>query len=110
MMARLVLVVTAATLVSVSGLAHAADVPASTSKASSEQRPATSFDIPDEANPNPKSFGSRIIAGTEIIPNAMMGIGFFGERAEKSAHAPSVARELSLPKSRKAAVGFSLRF
>lgn len=109
-MARLLLVVTAASLASVSGIAHAADVPSGLPQATHEPRPAPSFDILDESAPNPKSYGSRIIAGTEVMPNAMLGVGFFGERAEKSAHAPSIAREFTLPKSRKAAVGFSLRF
>lgn len=54
--------------------------------------------------------GTRIFAGTALLPNTVFGLGLFGERARKEPLAPVTAREISLPKQRKAAVGFSLRF
>jgi len=110
-MARLFLVAIAASLMSVSGLAQAADKSASPWKAPANPAAAPSYDIPDEkAAGSGKTYGSRIFAGTELMPNAVVGVGRFGERAEKSAHAPSIARELAIPHQRKAAVGFSWRF
>lgn len=71
-----------------------------------------SFDIPDQpADPlSDTRFGSRIIAGTRLMANGMVGFGLFGQKAEKGPLSPVTARDLALPKSRKAAVGFSLRF
>lgn len=54
--------------------------------------------------------GSRIFAGEELMPNGVIGFGMFGEKAERSPHSRSIARELTLPKQRKAAVGFLLKF
>jgi|RhiMethySRZTD1v2_1073278.scaffolds.fasta_scaffold3254753_2 hypothetical protein len=53
---------------------------------------------------------SRIIAGTEVMPNGMFGIGMFGEKTAPRAHAPATVRDFSLPRNRKPAVGFSLKF
>lgn len=70
------------------------------------------YDIPDSAAY--PSFGgmsgSRIVAGTELLPNTLVGIGMFGPKAEKSPHAAATARDLAVTRSRKAAVGLSLRF
>ena len=76
---------------------------------SQEERPAPSFDIvEDSADPGVSgSKGSVIIAGTDLAPNTVVG---FGERAEPPEHARSTNRDYLLPKSRKAAVGFALRF
>lgn len=71
-----------------------------------------SFDIPDQPV-DPRSdtrFGSRIIAGTQLTANGMVGFGLFGQKSEKGPLSAVTARDLALPKSRKAAVGFSLRF
>lgn len=75
-------------------------------------RPEPRFHVPNDiANPSDQRFaGSRIIAGEEVMPNAVIGFGFFGEKAERGAHSRATARDLALPKTRKAAVGFSLRF
>ena len=54
--------------------------------------------------------GSRIIAGTEVLPNGMFGFGMFGETKEDSARPPVTVGEFSLPKQRKPAVGFSFKF
>lgn len=54
--------------------------------------------------------GSRIIAGTEIMRNGTLGFGFFGQKSESPALSPVTARDLTVSKRRKAAVGFSLKF
>jgi hypothetical protein len=111
MMARLLLVTLAASLASVSGVAQSAEKPANPWQSPKEARPALTFDIPDEEEAIGSSArGSRIIAGTEVIPNAVVGIGMFGQKTEKAPLPPVVARELAIPKSRKAAVGFSFKF
>ena len=71
-----------------------------------------SFDIVDDpAAPNGSgSKGSRIIAGTEVLANTSIGFGIFGEKADRPDHAPSINRDYSVPKSRKAAAGVALRF
>jgi len=110
-MARLVLCAMAVSLVSVSAAAQAADQKASPWHDFRDPTPAPSFDIPNDPDAGPaRSAGSRIFAGTEVIPNTVIGIGMFGPKAEKSAHAPAVARDLAVPKARKAAVGFSFKF
>lgn len=110
-MSRLVLVAIVMAISSTSGVAQAADAPKNPWHDSREPRPAPSFDIPDEVEMTATTAnGSRIIAGTELIPNTMVGVGMFGEKAEKSPLAPSVGRELAIPKSRKAAVGLSFKF
>jgi hypothetical protein len=78
---------------------------------SEDAKPSPDFNIVDDSTaPGRTSKGSVIIAGTELIPNAMVGFGMFGERAERPDHARSTSRDYSLPRSRKAAVGFALRF
>ncbi len=62
------------------------------------------------APPAQRNGGTRIFAGTALLPNTMFGLGLFGERANREPLAPVTAREINLPKQRKAAVGFSLRF
>ena len=57
-----------------------------------------------------KSDGTRIFAGTSLLPNAVFGLGLFGEKAGREPLAPVTAREIDRPRQRKAAVGFSLRF
>lgn len=110
-MARLVAVALLISFSSVSGLAQAADRPASPWNGSVEPRPSLSFNIPSDADlVGSRSTGSRIIAGTELLPNTTVGFGMFGQKAEKSPHASSTVRELAIPKSRRAAVGLSFRF
>ena len=78
-----------------------------------EKPPETSnFSMPHAA-PAPTAEmngGSRIFAGTALLPNTMFGLGLFGERVSGEPLAPVTGREIDLPKRRKAAVGFSLRF
>lgn len=110
-MARLVAVALAISFSSVSGVAHAADRPASAWSGPEAPRPAPSFDIPDENElVGSRTAGTRIIAGTEVYPNTTVGFGMFGQKAEKSPHASSTVRELAIPKSRRAAVGLSFKF
>lgn len=79
---------------------------------SEEQDQERSFDIVDDA-PEPDGStgkGSRIIAGTEVMANTMVGFGMFGEKADRPDHTRSINRDYSLPKTRKAAFGVALRF
>ena len=77
-----------------------------------EQQPEPSFDIPDDLSDsaNLRPAGSWIVAGTEMVPNTMIGIGIFGEKVERAAQARATVRDFTLPKTRKPAVGFSLKF
>ena len=110
-MARLVAAALAVSLSSVSGVAHAADRPSSAWNGTEQPRPAPSFDIPNEPDLIGSSTNvSRIIAGTEVLPNTTVGFGMFGQKVEKSPHASSTVRELAIPKSRRAAVGLSFKF
>ena len=79
---------------------------------SEEEKSSPSFDIVDDSagSGSFRAKGSVIIAGTELIPNTTVGIGMFGERAERPDHTRSTNRDYSVPKTRKAAVGFALRF
>ena len=79
---------------------------------SQEEMASPNFDIFDESADSGSSGaqGSVIVAGTEVIPNTMVGIGMFGERAKRPDHTRSTNRDYSMPKNRKAAVGFALRF
>jgi len=72
--------------------------------------PSRSFDIPDQVVSFNVGKGSRIFAGRELIPNGVLGVGMFGPKADKSPHSAATARDLSMRKARKAAVGFSLKF
>lgn len=110
-MARLALVTLAVAASSVSGVAQAAERPENPWHEPRDIRQAPNFDIPNEiVVATSRGSGSRIIAGAELIPNTMVGFGMFGQKADKSPHAPAVERELALPKSRKAALGLSFRF
>ena len=44
------------------------------------------------------------------MPNGVLGVGMFGQKAEKGPLSAATARDYSLRKQRKAAVGFSLKF
>jgi hypothetical protein len=78
---------------------------------SEDEKSLPDFDIVDDSTgPGPATKGSVIIAGTELVPNAMVGFGMFGERAERADHARTTNRDYTMPKTRKAAVGVALRF
>jgi hypothetical protein len=53
---------------------------------------------------------SRVVAGTEVLPNGMFGVGMFGEKTAETDHSRATVRDFSLPRDRKPAVGFSLKF
>jgi hypothetical protein len=53
---------------------------------------------------------SRVVAGTELLPNGMFGVGMFGEKMGESAHSAATVRDFYTPRARKPAVGFSLKF
>jgi hypothetical protein len=79
---------------------------------SEEVKAERNFDIVDDTSDTDGSHGkgSRIIAGTEVMANTSIGFGLFGEKAERPDHARSINRDYSVPKTRKAAVGVTLRF
>lgn len=52
----------------------------------------------------------RISISTKIGRNLSAGIGMFGYRRDRAYHAPVTARDLDLPKSRRAGIGISLNF
>lgn len=52
----------------------------------------------------------RISISTKIGRNLSAGIGMFGYRRDTAYHAPVTARDLDLPKSRRAGIGISLNF
>jgi hypothetical protein len=82
------------------------------SDADQKKQPSRSFLLPDAgrtADVRDRS-GSRIFAGKQLMPNGVIGIGIFGPKAEKGPLSAATARDLSVRKRRKAAVGFSLRF
>lgn len=52
----------------------------------------------------------RISISTKIGPNLSAGIGMFGYKRDRAHQAPVTARDLDLPKSRRAGMGISLKF
>lgn len=108
-MARLVSAGLIITLSAMSGAAVAADRSATLRSASTATVPSADFHIVVDEEGRRPAQGARIIAGTEVMPNATLGFGFFGHKSA-GALAPVTERELAMPKQRKAAVGLSLRF
>lgn len=51
-----------------------------------------------------------IIAGIEVAPQAVVGIGLFDRLAKRPAQPPDPASDNGQRRSRKAAIGMSLRF
>lgn len=109
-MARLKPMLFLASLSSIAAAAQAAGPPGIS--LDQKARPHSNFDIPDQI----ARFGvsdrteSRIFFGREVMRNGVLGVGLFGRKTEKALHSPVTARDLSIPKSRKASVGFSLKF
>jgi len=69
---------------------------------------ATTFQLP---KPSARFVASDERVGkTEIAPNTQFGFGMFGLKSEKSPLQPATGREIDMPKQRRAAVGFSLKF
>lgn len=111
-MARLVATIIVLTLPAIACGAHAAEPSSSPWRAGPKAQPIRSFDIPDQTSNNRagKGWESRIFAGRQLMPNGVIGVGMFGQKAEKGPHSAATARDYSMPKQRKAAVGFSLKF
>ena len=111
-MARLVPTTWMLALSTVTGasLADAADNPWSPAANIEKATPSHSFKIVGDqpVKRADRWAGARFIAGRQLTPNATIGIGFFGHKWTDPALAPVAPRDL--PKRRKPAVGFSLRF
>jgi len=112
-MARLVPIVLPLALMAapVWGQSAARSDTASARIAEESQRPLNfSLQIDHIASSRPRSFGSRFIGGTEIAPNATVGLGLFGQRPEGSGLAPVTVFDVNTRQSRKPSVGVSIRF
>ena len=68
-----------------------------------------SFHLPQSSDHH-RFVPNESIGRTEIGPNAHFGIGMFGLKPDKMHLQPVTGREIILPKQRRAAVGFSLKF
>ena len=109
-MTRFVSVALIAAMGSSPAWAQSAGLSASNGNAGSNPSSST-YHVVDSANLPPVNRNeSRIIAGTELAPNAIVGFGMFGFKSERSLHSPVTARDLATTRQRKAAVGFSLKF
>ena len=110
-MARLVATFLVLTFTSIAAGAPAAE-PSNPWHVDQKSEPSRTFDVADQvsAGRGAAGWGSRIFAGKQLMPNGVIGIGMFGPKAEKGPHDPTIGRDLSLRKQRKASVGFSLRF
>jgi hypothetical protein len=62
------------------------------------------------AAPGSWDFESGPFASTQVAPNARLGVGFFGLKRERSGMGAATVREVNAPKTRRAAIGFSLKF
>jgi hypothetical protein len=64
--------------------------------------------------PSGYRFDSRdahgLFAAVEVAPNTRIGLGMFGPKASPSYGAPVTRREIDMRRSRRAGVGFSLKF
>lgn len=111
-MARLVATIFVLTFSSIASGAIAAEPPSGPWHPDTKFQSSHSFQVPEVAAGGiaGKGWESRIFAGRQLMPNGVIGIGMFGQKMEKGPHSPSTARDLSMPKQRKAAVGFSLKF
>lgn len=111
-MARLVPTVLIIASTSFSGAAIAADRPDSPWSTREKSPLSRSFEIADnrDASQPGRADGARIIAGRQIMPNGIIGFGFFGPKPAASLVAPVTIGERAIRKQRRAAVGLSLRF
>ena len=110
-MARLIATIFVLTLSPIAAGAHAAEPSSNPWRTDVKVQSSRNFDIPDESSKGAgRSWESRIFAGRELMPNGVLGVGMFGQKAEKGPLSAATARDYSLRKQRKAAVGFSLKF
>ena len=52
----------------------------------------------------------RLLAGTEVGPGAIFGIGMFGLKRDKADLPRATGREINVPKTRHKGIGLSLSF
>lgn len=111
-MGRLVLVALAISIPAAAGWAQTASPAPSPWQTNVEPQTVRALDLSlAQSNQlSPVDPDSRIVAGTEVLPDGMFGLGMFGDKAEGTAHARATARDFTLPPARKPAVGFSLKF
>lgn len=60
--------------------------------------------------PKSQPYEGRPFAAAEIGPNATFGLGMFGLKQERFGMAPTTVREVNSPRTRRPALGFSLKF
>ncbi|HTK58968.1 MAG TPA: hypothetical protein VL336_08305 [Sphingomicrobium sp.] len=58
----------------------------------------------------PSGSGTRMFASTEVSSHATIGFGMFGLKPERSAQPHVTGNDAGKPRSRRAAVGLSLKF
>ena len=111
-MARLAAMILVLTLAPMGAGAHAAESPKAPLHVDQKVQHSRSFKLPEFGSRFSRGdhSGSRIFAGRELIPNGVIGVGMFGQKAEKGPLSAATARDLSIRKQRKASVGFSLKF
>ena len=111
-MARLAATILVLTLAPMAVGAHAAEPLNTPLHIAQKAQPSRSFKLPEFGSRFSRGdhSGSRIFAGRELMPNGVIGVGMFGQKTDKGPLSPATARDLSIRKQRKAAVGFSLKF
>lgn len=111
-MARLVSTGLIAALSALSSAAYAFEPSDSPWSVAERSAPARAFSIaPHEGTTRSnRDGGTRMIAGKRIMPNGTIGIGFLGRNSASPSLAPVTVRDMAIPKQRKAAIGFSLKF
>ena len=111
-MGRLVLVALAVSIPSAAGWAQTPSPAPSPWQTNVEPQTVRALDLSlAQANPlSPDNPDSRVVAGTEVLPHGMLGFGMFGDKAEGTVHTRATVRDFTLPRARKPAVGFSLKF
>ena len=111
-MARLVLVALALSFPTCAGWAQTPTPSASPWQVGAEPRPARSFDLTSTHINQPSGDDSEdgVVAGTELVPDGVVGFGMFGAETEELTHSRATVRDFTVPRQRKPAVGFSLKF
>ena len=111
-MVRLLPVAVALASTSVAGWAQTPNSPASPWRADAEPRAMRSFDLSSTQTNQHSSNdpAGRVVFGTELLANGTAGFGMFGEESTQPAQSRATVRDYTLPRSRKPAVGFSLKF
>lgn len=75
------------------------------------QRPSLAFPIVDYANPDGSSPMPRgIIAGQQVAPGTVLGLGIFETTPKTRGHVGDVPLDMAPKRSKRAAIGLSVRF